>query len=241
MCQLGDARLTIGAPRASRPLLASGHARQRPYVCAPRDRGAGGPGRGRRRKRRAAQLLAGGPARSGGQGVARAGALGPRQLGLQVPDEPDHCKPGARRPAQGRPELRPGDRGRASGGLGPAFRRAAVPGRSRGRARARWLDPARAGSPGDGGGGTGAGRGGDCGPGAERARGSPCRRAAGRAAGPGRAAGASGHRRRAAHSLAPDLERERLRPRRRRTWRTCADSRTFCTPSRWRPPEVTAC
>ena len=83
--------------------------------------------------------------------------------------------------------------------------------------------------------------GGDRGPGAERAGGSPCRRAEGRAAGPDRAARASGHRGRAADSLAADLERERLRARRRRTSRTCADSRTFCTPSRWRPPEVTAC
>ena len=209
-----DGRFPTGtsrAPRASRPPLASVRARQRPYVCPPRDRGAGGPGRGRRGARRAAQLLAGRATRSGGQGVARAGALGPRQLGLQVPDEPDHGKPGARRPAQGRPELRPGDCGRAPGGLGPASPGAALRGRPRGRAGARWLGPACARSTGDGGGGPGAGRRGDRGTRAERAGGSPCRRAEGRAAGPARAARASGHRGRATDSLAADLERERLR------------------------------
>ena len=56
--------------------------------------------------------------RCGGARVARARASGHPQLGLRVPATADHRQPRARRPAQGRPRLRPGDRRGAPGGLG---------------------------------------------------------------------------------------------------------------------------
>ena len=39
------------------------------------------------------------PWRYGGAGVARAGARGGAQLGLRLPDAPDHGEPGTRGPA----------------------------------------------------------------------------------------------------------------------------------------------
>ena len=77
-----------------------------------------------------------------------------RQLGLQVPAAPDHREPRAGGPPQGRPGLRPGDRGGAPGRR-PASCRAASLDRLRAgrRAGARRRDPAGARRPGDGGGG----------------------------------------------------------------------------------------
>ena len=241
MCQVGGARLTFGAPRAIRWHVASACARQRPHVRSCRDRGAGGSGRGGCRERRPTELLAGRASGSGGQGIARTGAFGARQLGLQVPDAPDHGQPGARRPAQGRAQLRPGDCSGAPGRVGPARARAAVPDRARRRTGAGWLDQARARHPGDGGSRAEAGCGSDRGPGVERAGGCPRRQSRGSCRLPG-----SSNSRYWAPKRNRRLPGVRIGARtvpcpRRQTSPTSGDSHTSGTPSRWRLPAVTAC
>ncbi len=148
--------MTICASSERWCLLRSPRARNGPHLRPGRDRGRADPRRGARRER-PPELRDRRPPRHRRKGVARAGPLGARQLGVRVSAAADHRKPGAGRSAEGGARLRPGDRRGPAGRHQPARQRRARAPRPRRRARPRRLDPAGLRRPRDGRGGSGSG------------------------------------------------------------------------------------
>ena len=130
MRQLRDAHLTFCAPRASRSHLASARARQRRTFAL-----LGVEARDVQVEVdvRAAACRPSRSSASPTPAVASRASGCARPLansGLRVPAAADHREPGARRPAQGRPGLRPGDRRRSARGLRSSCRPSGVEARA---------------------------------------------------------------------------------------------------------------